>query len=162
MYESRWVGSHAMSCTVPTMPLASMANSLGSLDICASIRKSSSLGPIMSHANKATDIHRTRVDNGTPPTRRSGTRISRGGIGGLGLRDWDRDANLRWAFFDPSCRKSKKPRPYLAEIVDAHAAPRGGASVINVAVSDHRQSRSSQCLSSKTLLRISLGHPAIL
>ncbi|EXK23547.1 hypothetical protein FOPG_18112 [Fusarium oxysporum f. sp. conglutinans race 2 54008] len=40
--------------------------------------------------------------------------------------------------------------------------PRGGASVINVAVSDHRQSRSSQCLSSKTLLRISLGHPAIL
>jgi len=47
------------------MPLASMASNLGSLNICASIRKSSSLGPIMSHANKATDIHRTRVDNGT-------------------------------------------------------------------------------------------------
>jgi hypothetical protein len=41
----------------------------------------------MPHANKTTDIHRTRVGNGTPLTRRSGTRISRGGIGGLGLRD---------------------------------------------------------------------------
>ncbi|EWY99419.1 hypothetical protein FOYG_03461 [Fusarium oxysporum NRRL 32931] len=128
-----------MSCTVPTMPLASMANSLGSLDICASIRKSSSLGPIMSHANKATDIHRTRVDNGTPLTRRSGTRISRGGIGGLGLRDWDRDANLRWAFFDPSCRKSKEPRPHPAKVSTPTPLPRGGASVVNQAVGSHRQ-----------------------
>jgi hypothetical protein len=75
----------------------------------------------MSHANKATDIHRTtRVGDGTTPKEAPGLALR---VAGLGTRDWDGAARLRWTFFDPFCRKSKKPRPYLAEIVDAHASP---------------------------------------
>ena len=64
------------------MLLVSMASDLASLNICASIRKSQSR-PIVSYANKAKDYstaHTTRADDG------AGTRILRGGIGGLGYQ----------------------------------------------------------------------------